>query len=92
MRQEPEESLEVWPSGQRQQTVNLSGIPYVGSNPATSTILPFSSEAASATRREAGLATRRCAALELRLQLAGLDLGSECWVPSTGTRVSERLR
>jgi hypothetical protein len=31
--------MERWPSGQWQQTVNLPGQPYVGSNPTLSTIL-----------------------------------------------------
>ena len=29
--------MEGWPSGQWQQTVNLPGFPYVGSNPTPST-------------------------------------------------------
>ncbi len=33
--------MEVWPSGQWQQTVNLPGIPYGGSNPPASTIVTF---------------------------------------------------
>jgi hypothetical protein len=45
--------MEVWPSGQWQQTVNLPGYPYGGSNPSTSTIsiqLDFGPEKAGVTQ------------------------------------------
>jgi hypothetical protein len=35
-------SVEGWPSGQRQQTVNLPAYAYVGSNPTPSTIKSIS--------------------------------------------------
>ena len=37
-------AVEGWPSGQWQQTVNLPGFPYVGSNPTPSTIHLISRE------------------------------------------------
>ena len=35
------QSVDRWPSGERQQTVNLPGFPYAGSNPALSTNFIF---------------------------------------------------